>query len=70
MDGKTAVFADVALIKIAGRKFGSPEPRDAAKEAITAGLKDSKRSLQIMEAMRLGADGSIAERVTSPAHKP
>jgi hypothetical protein len=31
MDGKNAVFADVALMKIAGRKFGSPEPRDADK---------------------------------------
>jgi putative heme-binding domain-containing protein len=63
MDGKTAVFADVALIKIAGRKFGSPEPRDAAKLAIAAGLEESKRSLQIMEAMRLSADGSIAEQL-------
>jgi putative membrane-bound dehydrogenase-like protein len=70
MKGKSAVFADGALIKIAGRKFGSPEPRDAAKLALDAGLKDAKRALQIMEAIRLNRDSSLAAQllplVTSP----
>jgi putative membrane-bound dehydrogenase-like protein len=58
--GKASVFADVALLKIAGRKFGSPEPRDAARLAIEAGFKDPARTLQIMEAMRLSGDGTFA----------
>lgn len=70
MKDKTGVFADVALIKIAGHKFGSPEPRDAAKQAIEAGLKDPKRALQILEAMRLVRDSVFAEQLlpllTSP----
>lgn len=61
MTGKTGVFADAALIKIAGHKFGSPEPRDAAKQALETGLKDPKRALQIMEAMRLSKDSVFAE---------
>jgi putative membrane-bound dehydrogenase-like protein len=61
MIGKTGVFADAALIKIAGHKFGSPEPRDAAMQALQTGLKDPKRALQIMEAMRLSKDSVFAE---------
>ena len=61
--GKSAVFADVALLKIAGRKFGSPEPRDAARQAIEGGLKDPRRALQIMEAMRLSGDSTFAAQL-------
>jgi len=63
MKGRTSVLADIALIKIAGHKFGSPEPRDAAKQAIEAGLKDTKRALQIMEAMRSCGDSSLASQL-------
>ena len=63
MKDKTGVFADVALIKIAGHKFGSPEPRDAAKQAIEAGLKDPKRALQILEAIRMVKDSVFAEQL-------
>jgi putative membrane-bound dehydrogenase-like protein len=63
LDGKTAVFADVALIKIAGRKFGSPEPRDAARLALQGGLQESRRALQIMEAMRLCNDSALAPQL-------
>ncbi len=63
MQGKAAVYADTALLKIAGRKFGSPEPRDAAKKAIDLGLKDSKRAMQIMEAMRLSGDSAFAAQL-------
>ena len=58
--GKASLYADVALLKIAGRKFGSPEPRDAARLAIAAGLKEPARALQVMEAMRLGGEGTFA----------
>jgi hypothetical protein len=36
MKGRSAVYEGVALIKIAGHKFGSLQPRDAAKLAIGA----------------------------------
>ena len=62
-NGKASVFADVALLKIAGRKFGSPEPRDAARLAIEAGFKDPARTLQIMEAMRLSGDSTFAAQL-------
>jgi putative membrane-bound dehydrogenase-like protein len=61
--GKASVFADVALLKIAGRKFGSPEPRDAARLAIESGFKDPARALQIMEAMRLSGDSTFASQL-------
>jgi putative heme-binding domain-containing protein len=70
MKGKTGVFADVALIKIAGHKFGSPEPRDAAKLAIEAGLKESKRALQIMEAMRMVTDSVLPEQLLPLLNSP
>ena len=70
MKGKTGVFADVALIKIAGHKFGSPEPRDAAKQAIEAGLKDPARALQIMDAMRTVKDSVFAEQLLPLLNSP
>ena len=63
LNGKTSVFADVALIRIAGRKFGSPEPRDNARLALEAGLQESNRALQIMEAMRLSGDSTFASQL-------
>jgi len=48
MKGRSAVYEGVALLKIAGHKFGSLEPRDAAKLAIDAGLKVSNRALPII----------------------
>ena len=70
MQGKAAVYSDVALLKIAAHKFGSPEPRDAAKKAIDLGLKDSKRTLQIMEAMRLSGDSTFAAQLLPFLNSP
>ena len=70
MQGKAAVYADSALLKIAAHKFGSPEPRDAAQKAIERGFKDSRRALQIMEAMRLCGDSTFAAQLLPFLNSP
>ena len=54
MDGKKSIWADAALIKLASRKIGSPEPRDQSAKIIDAGWPDPQRRAQLIEAQGMG----------------
>ena len=52
LDGKTALWADAALLSIAYHKDASPEARDAATKAIDDGWQTPTRRLQLLTAAR------------------
>ena len=70
LDGAMSVWADAALLNLAARKVGSPEPREEAKKSLDAGWPDAKRRTQIIRAALLAEDKSralqIAEAVKDP----
>ncbi len=61
VDTAEALWADSALIKLSGRKKGSPEARELSGKALEAGWKDPKRRLQI-----INAASAIRERSYGP----
>jgi len=60
MDGATAQLADGVLLKLASRKVGSPEAREAARVALDAGWTQPKRRVQILRAAARTGDSSRA----------
>lgn len=60
MDGATAQLADGVLLKLASRKVGSPEAREAARAALDAGWAQPKRRTQILRAATRVGDASRA----------
>lgn len=60
MDGPTAQLADGVLLKLASRKVGSPEAREAARAALDAGWAQPKRRVQILRAAARVGDASRA----------
>jgi putative heme-binding domain-containing protein len=50
MEGKKALWSDAALLKIASRKVGSPEPPQHANTILDKGWADAKRRVQIISA--------------------
>jgi putative membrane-bound dehydrogenase-like protein len=53
MQGKESLWADAALLNLAGKKIGAPEPREMANKALDAGWADPKRRAQIISATAL-----------------
>ena len=66
-DGKAARWADAALLKLAARKVGAPEPREMATKALDAGWQQPKRRAQIIQA---AADADDKSRATQIAAGP
>lgn len=60
MDGATAQLADGVLLKLASRKVGAPEAREAARAALDAGWAQPKRRAQILRAAARAGDASRA----------
>lgn len=63
LDGTMSVWADAALLNLAARKVGSPEPREMAAKSLEAGWADVKRREQIIRAAILSDDKSFAEKI-------
>lgn len=53
LSGKKSLLADAALLKLASRKIGSPEPRQHASEILEKAWNDPKRRVQILDAAAL-----------------
>jgi len=53
LGGDSSAWADVALLKIADRKNGPPEAREAAQRALDGGWAEAKRRAQILRAVAL-----------------
>jgi putative membrane-bound dehydrogenase-like protein len=58
--GEPSVWADVALLKIAGRKTASPENKASASKALDEGWAVARRRVQIMKAAGIAGDASRA----------
>lgn len=52
LNGDSSVFAEAVLLKLADKKSGSPEAREAAKSALDNGWNDAKRRAQILRAVQ------------------
>jgi putative heme-binding domain-containing protein len=65
LDGTLSVWADAALLNLAARKVGSPEPREMAAKSLEAGWADVKRREQIIRAAVLAEDKSLAEKIVA-----
>jgi len=50
LDGSGATMAEGILLKLAARKVGSPEAREAANRSLDAGWADPRRRVQILRA--------------------
>ena len=58
--GQESQFADEVLLKLASRKIGSPEAREAARVALDAGWAIPQRRAQILRAATRSGDSSRA----------
>lgn len=50
LSGDVSAWADAALLKLASRKIGSPEPREHARKVLEDASADPKRRIQILGA--------------------
>jgi putative membrane-bound dehydrogenase-like protein len=60
LDGDPSLLAEGILLKLASRKVGSPEAREAANKSLDAGWADTKRRVQILKAAAQIGDASRA----------
>lgn len=60
VEGESSQWADVGLLKVAGRKNASPEPRAAAAKALDEGWAQPKRRAQILRAAGVAGDTTRA----------
>jgi putative membrane-bound dehydrogenase-like protein len=63
--GETSQVADILLLKLAARKVGAPEAREAASKALDAGWANPKRRLQILQAATRAGDASRAAQIVA-----
>ncbi len=70
LDGTMSVWADAALLNLAARKVGSPEPREMAAKSLDAGWADTKRRAQIINAAVFAEDKSRAEKIVAALTDP
>ncbi|MEO6245189.1 MAG: HEAT repeat domain-containing protein, partial [Opitutaceae bacterium] len=70
LDGLRSTWADAALLQLSLRKFGSPEARAAATQALDEGWKDSARRVQIMRAAALSREASRAPAFVAALDDP
>ena len=70
LDGTMSVWADAALLNLAARKVGSPEPREMAAKSLDAGWADTKRRAQIINAAVFADDKSRAAQIAAALTDP
>lgn len=63
LDGESSLMAEGMLLKLASRKVGSPEARDAASRSLDAGWAVPARRLQILRAAAQVRDTSRAAQI-------
>ena len=64
-NGDASLWADAALLKIAAKKVGSPEPREMAAKSLDAGWSEPKRRVQILRAAAAADDRSRAVQIVA-----
>ena len=64
LDG-TSVWADAALLNLAARKVGSPEPREMAAKSLDTGWAEPKRRAQIIRAAMFADDKSRSAQIAA-----
>ncbi len=67
---KAARWADAALLKLASRKVGAPEPREMAAKSLDAGWSQPKRRLQIIKAALDAEDKSRGAQIAAALNDP
>jgi putative heme-binding domain-containing protein len=67
---KPARWADAALLKLAARKVGAPEPREMAAKSLDTGWAQPKRRLQIIKAAIDSEDKSRATQIAAALTDP
>lgn len=70
MDGQISQMADGVLLKLASRKVGSPEAREAARTALDAGWAEPRRRVQILHAAAKVGDASRAAQIVAALDDP
>ncbi len=68
--GGASLWADAALLKLAAKKIGAPEPREQAGKALEAGWLEPKRRAQIIHAAIDADDKSRAEQIVAALTDP
>lgn len=63
MHGNQSLWADAGLLALSGRKSGSPESRELSQHAIDRGWADSKRRVQILEAIAASGFHGLDDKV-------
>ncbi len=69
-DGSQSIWADAALLTLSARTSGSPESREASKNALIAGWEHADRRAQILEAVALIKHNPYADKVLSALDDP
>lgn len=70
LDGDRSAWADAALLQLAGRRFGAPEPRAVAQQALDAGWADPVRRVQIIRGAAFGRDTSRSADLVAALDDP
>jgi putative membrane-bound dehydrogenase-like protein len=70
LDGQRSLLADAALLKVAGRKAGSPETRATAAKLLDGGWASPRRRVQIMQAAAETGDTSRAAQFVAALSDP
>ena len=70
MAGATSLWADAALLKLASKKVGAPEPREMSAKALDAGWAQPKRREQIIRAAHAAEDKSRAVQIAAALTDP
>ncbi len=70
LSGPVGAWADAALLKLAAKKIGSPEPREMAGKALDAGWQHPKRREQIIRAAIIADDRSRAAQIAAALSDP
>ncbi len=60
LDGEASLIAEGMLLKLASRKVGAPEAREAASKSLDTGWTDTRRRAQILRAAAQVGDASRA----------
>ena len=70
VDGESSQWAEVGLLKVAGRKNAAPEPKAAASKALDEGWAHPKRRAQILRAAGVAGDTTRAAQFVAALQDP
>ncbi len=70
LDGERSAWADAALLHLANRRLGAPEPRDFAQRVLDEGWTQPARRAQIIRAAALGRETSRSSAFVAALDDP